>query len=369
MFDWEIIKKFFYRLYEKSFDEDIFSSAAQVGFYFMFALFPLLLFLISLFGLVLDTADNLRQELFVYLRQIMPYSAIELVDKTLIEVVENSSSGKVTLGFLIAWWSASAGIDGVTVALNAVYKIKETRPYWRRKLRSLILTLVIAVLIFVALGIIFYGAQFVSFLLSSISLPIPSEGFLKILSLLIIALVLILMFAVIYSFCPNHVPFTFNWITPGAIVAIVLWVAFSLIFRLYLQYFDSFAKTYGSVGAIIILMLWLYLTAFVILVGGAINAILNEFSRGKYEKLSQREIDKINRPNEIRDGVTENLDKHKTAETTGTAAEAKIESKKESEMPSKNSDYLNQPKKTSNSKYVVGSIAAAIVGIFFRRKK
>lgn len=271
-------KRLFVRLYEKAFDEEIMRRAAEVGFYFMFALFPLLLFLVSLFGMVLNSAEEIRKQLFSYLRQIMPRSAFDVVEKTLTEIAEGSSGGTLTIGLLIALWSASAGIESVGNALNNVYKLKETRPWWRVKLTAIILTIIVALFIFIALGIIFYGSQFLSFLLTTIGLPIPSPLTLQILSLVVVAIVLLLTFTLIYIVCPNHASFTWKRIMPGSIAAILLWLLFSGAFRLYLEYFDSYAKTYGSVGAIIILMFWLYLTALVILVGGAINAILDELT-------------------------------------------------------------------------------------------
>jgi len=86
----------------------------------------------------------------------------------------------------------------------------------------------------------------------------------------------LLAFALLYNFAPNHDPFKWKWITPGAVIGVILWILFSFGFRLYLRYFDSYAATYGSLGAMIILLLWLYLTALVILIGGAINAIFDE---------------------------------------------------------------------------------------------
>src|SRR5687768_8973337 len=119
------IKKFLVRLYERSTEADIFSHAAQVAFYLTFALFPLLYFLVSLFGIAMESTDGLREELFAYLRQIMPGSVFDLVRKTIDEVVANSSGGKLTLGLLVTLWSASAGVDAIRIALNRVYKLQE----------------------------------------------------------------------------------------------------------------------------------------------------------------------------------------------------------------------------------------------------
>lgn len=269
-------KEFFSRLYEKAFDEDIFSSAAQVAFYFSFAIFPLLLFLVSLIGLVLSSADDLRGELFYYLRQIMPFSAFELVQTTIREVTESSSGGKLTIGFFIALWSASAGVDSIRIALNSVYNLKEKRAWWKTKLLSLSFTFIITILISIALAIVFYGWKFISFVLGLLSLPIPEGLFLILIQWSAVLIVLFMVFDLLYSFIPSHSPLKWKWITPGAIVGIILWLLLSFGFRLYLNYYNTYSRMYGSLGAVIILMLWLYLTSLVILIGGLINAILME---------------------------------------------------------------------------------------------
>ena len=274
-------KTFFYRLYERAMEEDIMSSAAQVAFYFSFALFPLLLFLVSLFGIILGSADDLRGELFYYLRQVMPNSAYELVQTTIVEVTTGSSGGKLTLGFFIALWSASAGVDSLRIALNSVYNLRELRDWWKTKLLSLSFTFVITILVSVALAIVFYGWKFVSFTLDSMSLTVPSPFFLVIIQWVAILIVLLIVFGLLFNYIPNHSPFKWIWITPGAITGIILWLILSNGFRLYLNYFNSYNKTYGSLGAVIILMLWLYLTALVILIGGLINSIVDEIGEKK----------------------------------------------------------------------------------------
>lgn len=282
MVDWDFFLKFkpirfVVRLYQKAFHDDIFSRAAQVAFYFSFAIFPLLLFSVTLFGMILESADDLRIELFEYLRKIMPQTAYHLVENTLLEVVQNSSGGKLTIGFLIAIWSASSAIDSLRTALNYVYGLKETRYWWTTKSLSYSLTFGISILFLIALSVIFYGSQLIIWLFLALSLPIPSDPLIILLNYLIIFAVLIFLFEIIYNVLPCHTERRWQWITSGAIVAIILWLIFSYAFRVYLQFFDSYAKTYGSLGAMIVLMLWLYVTALVILIGGAINAIIDEF--------------------------------------------------------------------------------------------
>lgn len=273
------VKDFGKRLYSKGLEEeDLLSSAAQVAFYFAFALFPLLLFLVSLFGLVLESANDLRNEMFFYLRQVMPGAASNLVQTTIDEVSQNSSGGKLTLGIGIALYSASAGIDSIRIALNGVYNLTESRAWWKTKLLTLFLTFILSVLITVALGIVFYGEKFLTTVIDWINLPIPSPFVLGVLQWVTVLIVLVSTFALLYNYLPKHKNHKWVWITPGAIAGIVLWLALSYAFRLYLSYFNTYDKTYGSLGAVIILMLWLYLTALVILIGGSINAVLQEFT-------------------------------------------------------------------------------------------
>lgn len=275
------VKKVLYRLYDVFFEEDILSSSAQVAFYLSFSLFPLLLFLINLFGLILGTSDDLRLELFSYLRQIMPFSAYELVQKTINEVLESSSGSKLTIGFFIAFWSASAGMDSLRVALNSVYELKETRSWWNTKFQSLLLTLILIFLISFVLGIVFYGWKFLIILLELTKLPIPSLIVLQVIQWISFLIIMLGIFGLLYNFLPNQKDKDKEWISYGAIIGIILWLILTGGFRLYLNYFNNYDKTYGSLGAVIILMLWLYLTSLVILIGGAINNILHEFSKLK----------------------------------------------------------------------------------------
>ncbi|MEJ7846652.1 MAG: YihY/virulence factor BrkB family protein [Pyrinomonadaceae bacterium] len=271
-------KKFFYELYDKAFDTDVFNHSAQVAFYFSFSFFPLLLFLISVFGMVLESTDSLRQELFIYLAQIMPGSAYELVHKTVDEIVETGTGGKLTLGLAVTLWSASAGVDSLRSSLNAVYELKEGRSWWHTKLQSLVMTLLFILLIAVAVAGVTSGWKAVQFLLGGLGLEITSP--LILVSIQWSAIIVIMLFAtgVIYSWLPCFKKFKWVWISPGALVAIILWIALTAGFRLYLQYFNTYNKAYGSLGAVIILMLWMYLTAMAILIGGAINSVLKEMA-------------------------------------------------------------------------------------------
>ena len=272
------LKTIIYRLYDVFWEEDILSRSAQVAFYLAFSLFPLLLFLVNLVGLILGSADDLRLELFSYLRQIMPYSAYILVQKTILEVTENSSGGKLTFGFVIALWSASAGMDSLRIALNHAYKLKETRSWWITKFESLLFTLLLIFLLTFVLGTVFYGWKFLSLLLKLINFPIESLIVLQIIQWVTFIVVLFVTFGLLYRYLPNKKDSRCSWVSPGSLTAIILWVLVTNGFRVYLLYFDNYDKTYGSLGAVIILMFWLYLTALVILIGGSLNSVIEEIT-------------------------------------------------------------------------------------------
>ncbi len=274
-------KKFFLELYERIFEAELFARSAQVAFYFSFSIFPLLFFLVSLFGLLLDSTNNLQREMYSYLGQIMPRSAFILVQKTVGEIVENSTTGKLTLGLVITLWSASAGVDGIRSALNAIYGLRETRSWWRTKLQSLVLTLLFILLLAIVLAIVFYGWQIVQMTLAFIGFEITSPLVLVSIQWLSILFVMLFAFEILYNVIPDYKRFQWEWVTPGSFIAIGLWLLTTSGFRLYLSYFNSYNRTYGSLGAVIILMLWLYITAVVVVFGGAINAVLREIKQDK----------------------------------------------------------------------------------------
>lgn len=277
------MKNFILEFYNRFFESDLLDRAAQVAFYFSFALFPLLFFLVSLFGLLLDSTDALKAELFDYLNRLLPSSAFMLVKQTVNETVDGSSTGKLTLGLAITLWSASVGIDSVRSALNSIYQLSETRPWWKTKLLSLSMTLLLIILVAAVLGLVFYGWQLTQLGLSSFGLTVTSPLVLVTVQWITILLVMLFACEMIFNVVPDFGKFRWVWITPGSIVAIILWILFTSGFRLYLEHFNNYNRTYGSLGAVIILMLWLYLTAVAVLIGGTINAMLEKDTADRAE--------------------------------------------------------------------------------------
>ena len=266
---------FFKKLWGKTDETDLFDRAAQVGFYFSFAFFPLLLFLVTLFGLVLDKTDTLQAELYRYLAQVMPASAYELVRTTMDEIIASSSGGKLTIGLVATLWSASAGIDSLRSAMNSVYEVDETNAWWKLKLQSLLFTFLFILLIGVALTIITAGVKLAESATGDYGLV---KWTVVAAQWLFLLCVLLFTTAAIYNWLPSFKKFRWVWVSPGSVVAIVLWIILTAAFKTYLHYFNSYNKAYGSLGAVIILMLWMYLTGLALLAGGAINSVLTEMS-------------------------------------------------------------------------------------------
>jgi membrane protein len=265
-------KELVQRVWREVGEDDVFGRAAQLSYYFLLALFPLLLFLTSVIGLLMGSGTGLRHSLFNYLAEVMPPSAFKLVDDTMYEVSTNSGGDKLSFGILIALWAGSNGMGAISEALNVAYHVKESRPWWRQRLVAVGLTIALALIIISALVLVFYGGRIADGLAASYGYGEVFKTTWKIAQWPIVFAFMLFAFALIYYFAPDLKRQAWTWITPGSVIAVILWLLVSFAFRLYLHYFDSYSKTYGALGAVIILMLWFYLTGAAILVGGEVNS-------------------------------------------------------------------------------------------------
>lgn len=261
--------------------DKIFSHAAELAYYFLLALFPLLLFLTSVIGLVIGSGTGLRHSLFNYLGKVVPSSASQLVSDTMFEVSNASGGGKMSFGILAALWAASNGMGAISQSLNAAYHVEETRPWWKQRLIAVGLTIALAVLIISALALVLYGGKIADGLAASYGFGSVFVVLWKILQWPVVLIFLLLGFALIYYWAPDLRDQDWKWVTPGSTVAVALWLIVSMAFRLYLHFFDSYSKTYGSLGAVIVLMLWFYLTGASILIGGEISSDIEDIAARK----------------------------------------------------------------------------------------
>ena len=260
------------RVWREMNEDDVFGDAAKLAYYFLLALFPLLIFLTSGIGLLLGSGTGLRHELFNYLARVLPASAFQLVDSTMWEISNSSGAGKLSFGLLVALWAASNGMGAITQALNMAYDLKETRPWWKQRLVAIGLTIGLSVLIITALVLIVSGGKVAAVLASTYGFGTGFTIAWRILQWPIALAFILLSFALIYYFAPDLRDQDWKWITPGSSIGVAVWFLASFALKAYLHFFNSYSKTYGSLGAVIVLMLWLYLTGLAVLVGGEVNS-------------------------------------------------------------------------------------------------
>jgi membrane protein len=281
-------KEFLKRLWTQVNEDDIFGRSAQLSYYFLLALFPLLLFLSTLFGYLAETGSQLRNSLLAYLATVMPYSAVQLVHATIDEISNEKGGGKLSFGILAALWAASNGMGAISQTLNVAYDVEERRPWWKVRLISIGLTVLLAVLILSALLIVLYGERIGDLIAAWVGLGEAFKIVWKVLQWPIVLAFLMVGFGAVYYLAPDLPHRRWEWITPGSVVAVLLWLIVSLGFRVYLHFFNSYSATYGSLGALIILMLWFYLTGIAILLGGEINS---ELERAANQRLKPQGVE------------------------------------------------------------------------------
>ncbi len=253
-------------------EDDVLGRAAQLAYNFLFAIFPGLIFVTAVLGMLAGPGSQLRESLMRYMATAMPGAASQLVEQNLQQTSQASGGWKMLLGLVLALWSASAGMAALQDTLNAVYNVREGRPFWKTRLQAIGLTIVCSLLVLVAIGIILFGNAAANFVSAHMGLGPVITWTWKIVQWPIALLFLTLVFAIIYYAAPDVEQRHWQWISPGAVVGMALWLGVSFAFRVYLHFFNSYSATYGALGAVIILMLWFYVTGAAVLTGGEVNA-------------------------------------------------------------------------------------------------
>ncbi len=253
-------------------DDDVFGRSAQLAYYFFLALFPALIFLTALLGLLAGPGTRMHDSLLAYMAAGLPPSAYDLVRKTIDETTKASGGGKLGFGIMAALWTATSGMTAVQDTLNAVYNVREGRPIWKARAVALGLTVVCSVLIIVALSVILYGGTAADFVSRHIGLGPVATWTWKIAQWPIAIFFLGLVFSLTYYYGPDVEQRHWEWLTPGTVAGMATWVIASAALRAYLHYFNSYSATYGSLGAVIILLTWFYATGMMLLLGAEVNA-------------------------------------------------------------------------------------------------
>lgn len=244
--------------------------SAQLAYYFLFSLFPFLIFAITLLGYTPITADDVLG----LVREFIPGEAEKIIEVNLRGVLQNSRGGLMSLGAIGAVWSASNAMSAITNALNRAYHVTESRSFLRSRIIALILTLMMILVIVVALVLPVFGKRIEHLLFVVLGMPmmfLPAWNFTRWVFSFVF---MISVFACIYYFAPNK-PVRLREIAPGAMFTTLGWQAVSWGFSFYVNNIGHFTATYGGLGAICILMLWFYVIALLIILGGILNATLD----------------------------------------------------------------------------------------------
>jgi len=260
------------RVYKGIDEDNLLGRASELAYNFILALFPLLLFLLAVFGIFASHGSVLRTNLLNYLSQVLPAAAFQVIAHTLGEVTRNAGSAKLTFGILLTLWFASGGMTSMISGLNGAYAVRESRSWFKVRAIAVGLTVAISLLIISALAAVLAGSYVANVVGSQYGLREVTIIAWRVLQIVVAIAFVTLSFSLIYYFGPDLEEQHWYWITPGSIAGVLLWIAASFGFRAYLHFFDNYSKTYGSLGAAMILLMWLYITGFAFLIGGEINA-------------------------------------------------------------------------------------------------
>lgn len=262
------------RLWRQVYEDELLARCAELAYFFLFAIFPLLLFLTTLLGYA-GAHSGLRADLFRLIARFSPSQDVTtLLSNTLAEITRSRNGAKLSLSLAVALWVASNGMLAVSRTLNHAYGLKETRRWWRRRIVALALTVAFSFLAVIALALIFSGRSMGEAFADRLGLGVAFYAIWHtFVRWPLILLFLVTSFEMVYNFAPNlgKKPGR-HWVTPGGVAGVGLWLLACFGLRIYLAYFRTYTTAYGSLGAVILLLVWFYLTGFAILLGGEINS-------------------------------------------------------------------------------------------------
>ncbi|HEX2917242.1 MAG TPA: YihY/virulence factor BrkB family protein [Edaphobacter sp.] len=263
------------RTWRSLLSDNLLGRAAELAFFFLFALFPTLFSASSILGLAARSASSIYYKLLEYLALVVPTSALGMVLTTFNETTANATSGKLTFGLIAAIWSASVGVSAIQDSLNTIYNIRDERSYFKARFAAIGVTVLLVVLGTLTLASLLGGDFFAAVARTNLTNRLAATLFAfcsRLIFWTMATALLTLCFAVIYYWAPGVKRRRWHWLTPGSAFGIIAWVLVSLGFRLYLHFFNFYSITYGSLGAVIILLMWFYITGFMLLLGAEINS-------------------------------------------------------------------------------------------------
>jgi membrane protein len=261
------------RTVKDSWADEVFGQAARLAFYHFLALFPALLLAATILGRFFGTGSDLLRALESLLGSVLPARAFELVTGFVAGIGKGAARHTVWFAIFGSLWAALNGTWAMMSGLNAAYEVEEQRPWWRVTLVGAGLTIALAVLGFTSLALLFCSRKMEAAILRRVGVSNAVSAVWQVAQWPILAAMLLAAFALVYRFGPDLSDRKLRWSTPGAVIAVVLWLCASGLLRGYMAYAASkYDQAYGSAGAVAILLLWFYFTGAAILVGGEANS-------------------------------------------------------------------------------------------------
>lgn len=255
-------------LWKRVQEDDVVGLAAQLAYFFLLSLFPLLIFLVTLLPYLPIT----QEEMLGVVADFAPGQTMSFIETTLDEIMSHQNKTLLSFGIIATIWSASNGMNAIIRALNKSYNVKESRSFIVARGMSILFTVAMILVFIIALLLPVFGKQIGVYLFTELGLTSQFIAFWNMLRWLFSALIIFVVFLVLYWIAPNK-KFKCIDATPGAIFATVGWLLVSYGFSYYVSNFGNYSAMYGSIGAVIVLMIWFYLSGIIIILGGEINAL------------------------------------------------------------------------------------------------
>lgn len=267
------------RVWRRFWADRIPDQAAKLSFYLFLSLFPMLIFLVAVFGLVVQRASVLAA-LQQYLGAVAPPSASVVIDRVLQETIQASSGLTLSLALVAAIWTAAQGMVAVLDGLHVAFHVRRVPPWWKTVPIAMVLTVTVLTLTAVTLLLVMFGDRMSGMVARASDSGRSVASVWHLLRWPVMVGFPLLSFDLLYLYGSHLARRRWHWLTPGAIVAVVLWLGASFGFKLYVDVLGTFALTYGSIGAVIILLSWLYLSGTALLIGAEVNATIEETGAG-----------------------------------------------------------------------------------------
>ena len=265
----------FKRTAKETLADDVLSLSAELAYYFFLAVFPALLFLVALAGFF--PIENLMGEITRNLSRVAPPDVLKIIQDQIYKVATGDSGGLLTIGMLLTIWSSSAGMMAIINTLNKAYDIEESRPWWKVRLTAVALTIAIALFVLISFALVIVGPMLAEQVARAVNLGPVFEWTWKILQWLVIFVLIATAIGIVYYFAPDAEQ-EWVWLTPGSLLATLLWILFSLGFKIYVSNFANYNETYGAIGGVIVLLLWFYASGLAILIGAEMNSEIEHAS-------------------------------------------------------------------------------------------